>query len=73
LVYIPKVNRQQKLRSRRSVLMTPRSHGSSFPTSVQSVVRACPAPHPQQHSRIADPKRAARPGAENATRPHRLR
>ncbi len=39
-----KVNRQQKLRSRRSVLMTPRSHGSSFPTSVQSVARACPAP-----------------------------
>jgi len=48
-----KVNRQQKLRSRRSVLMTPRSHGSSFPTSVQSVARACPAPHPRQHSRIA--------------------
>jgi hypothetical protein len=73
LVYIPKVNRQWKLRSRRSVLMTPRSHGSSFPTSVQLVACACPTPHPRQHSRIADPKRAARPSAENAARPHRLR
>jgi len=73
LVYIPKVNRQEKLRSRRNVLMTSRSHGSSFPTSVQSVARACPAPQPQQHSRIADPKRAARPGAENSARPRRLR
>jgi hypothetical protein len=67
-----KVNRQQKLWSRRSVLMTPRSHGSSFPTSVQSVARACPAPHPRQHSRFADPKPATRPGAENAARPRRL-
>jgi len=73
LVYILKVNRQQKLRSRRSVLMTSCSHGSSFPTSIQSVARACPAPHPRQHSRIADSKRAARPGAENAARPRRLR
>jgi hypothetical protein len=67
-----KVNRQQKMRSRRSVLMTPRSHGSCFPTSVQSVARACPPPHPRQHSRFADPKPAARPGAENAARPRRL-
>jgi len=27
--------------------MTPHSHESSFPTSVQSVARACPAPHPR--------------------------
>jgi hypothetical protein len=38
-----KVNRQQKLRSRRSVLMTPRSHVSSFPLlSSQSRVPARP-------------------------------
>jgi len=53
--------------------MTPRSHGSSFPTSVQLVARACSTPHPRQHSRIADPKRAARPGVENAAQPCRLR
>lgn len=29
-------------------------------------------PHPRQHSRFADPKPAARPGAENAARPPRL-